>query len=261
MSFTFKKLSRDDIKMERSPESSKAAPENSSAMAGFKIAVLAAFILSLSALGAAIFLFGIFKNEKAQRETMEASQAQLAQKAETYEKSSAQYRSEMERVREQLKAYAEEKQQLKKQIEEAQDQVGALTSAMKSIQDKNKAMEEQAAKQLEEEIPYEEYDEAPAAAPAPASGVSVKPAASASAPAAPQAPQILTVNRKFNFAVVNLGLQQKVKLGDVILVERNGKTVANLQVEKLYESFSAATIVREPKDAPVKEGDRVRRAE
>ena len=87
----------------------------------------------------------------------------------------------------------------------------------------------------------------------------VAPAAAAAKPAEDSRPQqVLTVNRQFNFVVVNVGLRDKVKIGDVLRVEQNGKLIGQIQVEKLYENFSACAIMEEVKPAQIHEGDLVR---
>lgn len=102
-------------------------------------------------------------------------------------------------------------------------------------------------------------------APAPAQVVTPVPAPSApvtpvvSAPA-PTGPRILTVNRKFNFVVVNMGLKDGIKMGDQLKVVRAGVDSATIQVEKLYDKFSAATILNESPSIQVTEGDEVRRS-
>ncbi len=71
--------------------------------------------------------------------------------------------------------------------------------------------------------------------------------------------KVLTVNRKFNFAVINGGLQDGFKMGDKMKVFRSGKDIAAVQVEKLYDAFSAATLMEEDPKQPVVEGDEVRK--
>jgi hypothetical protein len=70
--------------------------------------------------------------------------------------------------------------------------------------------------------------------------------------------QVLSVNRKFNFVVVNMGLRNRLKMGDTLRVEQNGKLIGRIQVEKLYENFAACTILEEIKPAQIQEGDLVR---
>ncbi len=69
--------------------------------------------------------------------------------------------------------------------------------------------------------------------------------------------KILTVNRKFNFVVINQGLNDGLRMGDRLKVIRNTQTIANIQVEKLYDKFSAATLLDEDSANPVWEGDEV----
>jgi myosin heavy subunit len=71
--------------------------------------------------------------------------------------------------------------------------------------------------------------------------------------------KVLTVNRKFNFVVVNQGLQDGLKMGDKLKVLKQGQDVATIQIEKLYEKFSAATLLEEDPKQQVVEGDEIRR--
>lgn len=77
---------------------------------------------------------------------------------------------------------------------------------------------------------------------------------------ASKGPRVLTVNRKFNFVVVNQGIQDGLKMGDKLTVVNPVKgTNVSLQVEKLYDKFCAATILEENPQHQVAEGDEVRR--
>ncbi len=214
---------------------------------GFKIAVVFSFIVSIIALAGAGLLRSSLETEKNQREALEAAQTQLREKADAFEKSSKDYQKQIEDIQGKLKAYETEKQDLQKQLETGKARVEELTASVKSLEERNRALEENARKAQSETESSESTAEGAAPAPAPADAASLS-------------PRVLTVNRKFNFAVVNAGLQQKLKIGDVIEVLRDGKPVARLQVEKLYESFCAASITSEPKDAPIQEGDAVRLA-
>jgi len=72
--------------------------------------------------------------------------------------------------------------------------------------------------------------------------------------------KVLTVNRKFNFVVINQGLQDGLKMGDKLKVFKQGQEIATIQVEKLYDKFSAATLVEEDPKNQVVEGDEIRKA-
>lgn len=80
-----------------------------------------------------------------------------------------------------------------------------------------------------------------------------------SAMAAPTGPKVLTVNRKFNFVVTNQGLQDGFKMGDKLKVFKQGKEIATVQIEKLYDRFSAATLISEDPKLQVVEGDEIRK--
>jgi len=71
--------------------------------------------------------------------------------------------------------------------------------------------------------------------------------------------KVLTVNRKFNFVVINQGLQEGLKMGDKLKVLKQGQEVAMVQIEKLYDKFSAATLVEEDPEQQVVEGDEIRK--
>jgi len=72
--------------------------------------------------------------------------------------------------------------------------------------------------------------------------------------------KVLTVNRKFNFVVINQGLQEGLKMGDRLKVFKQGKECATVQIEKLYDKFSAATLMEEDPKQQVVEGDEIRKA-
>lgn len=76
---------------------------------------------------------------------------------------------------------------------------------------------------------------------------------------AKKGPRVLTVNRKFNFVVVNQGLQDGLKIGDKLEIVMQGRGTAKVQVEKIYDKFSAATILEESPQNQIVEGDEVRR--
>lgn len=80
-----------------------------------------------------------------------------------------------------------------------------------------------------------------------------------SAVAAPAGSKVLTVNRKFNFVVISQGLQDGLKIGDKLRVLKQGQEVATIQVEKLYDKFSAATLLEEDPKQQVVEGDEIRK--
>ncbi len=89
--------------------------------------------------------------------------------------------------------------------------------------------------------------------------VSTQPVQVVSPSAGAAVSKVLTVNRKFNFVVINQGLQDGLKMGDKLRVLKQGQEVATLQVEKLYDKFSAATLLEENPKQQVVEGDEIRK--
>lgn len=96
--------------------------------------------------------------------------------------------------------------------------------------------------------------------PVTSTSVSTTPSAPAVIPAEAPASddsRILTVNRKFNFIVVNIGLRDGLRMGDKVQVMQGSSQKALAQIEKIYDKFSAATLLNEDKGNPVHEGDAV----
>jgi len=52
--------------------------------------------------------------------------------------------------------------------------------------------------------------------------------------------KVMVVNKDYNFAVINLGSKDGVKMDDVFSVYRGGKVIGELKVEKVHESMAAA---------------------
>lgn len=249
MSSLFKTLADEDLKLDK-----MNLQQPKPRMTGYKVAIFFSFLLSLSAIAGAAFLKYELDGERAQRLNLEASQAQLSLKADSFQKSSEDYKTQLQEIQAQLKAYDVEKQELQKQLESGRAQIEDLKKNLAAVQKEKSELQAKAAAAISE------VQQTVSAGPAAAAAAVSTAAKAAPAVQAAKAPQILTVNRKFNFAVVNIGLQQKLKIGDVLEVIRKGQPVGRLQVEKLYESFSAASIVKEPKEAPFQEGDLVRPA-
>lgn len=75
--------------------------------------------------------------------------------------------------------------------------------------------------------------------------------------AAQQEGSIAVVNKEYNFAVINLGNNEGVKLGAVYSVFHNNNYIGDVKVEKVHESMSAAGFVTEELKDKITEGDKV----
>lgn len=69
--------------------------------------------------------------------------------------------------------------------------------------------------------------------------------------------KVLVVNRDFNFIVVDIGSKDDIELSSVLTVFKKGKYVGEAQVEKVYDTMSAATIAKEVKPGSIAVGDSV----
>lgn len=69
--------------------------------------------------------------------------------------------------------------------------------------------------------------------------------------------KVLLINRNFHFVVVNVGSKNGLSPSDILLIKRNGKQVAKVRVEKVYDEYSAAYIVEEDSSLPIEESDLV----
>ncbi|MDP3786583.1 MAG: hypothetical protein Q8R05_03420 [Candidatus Omnitrophota bacterium] len=65
--------------------------------------------------------------------------------------------------------------------------------------------------------------------------------------------KVLVVNKEFNFIVVSAGNNRGLRPGVVLSIFRAGRFVAKAQVEKVYETMSAANIMAD--GAEIREGD------
>jgi len=65
------------------------------------------------------------------------------------------------------------------------------------------------------------------------------------------------VNKDYNFVVINLGLQQGIKINDLFSVYHKEKYIGDIKVEKLHESMAAAGFVSAQIKDKISEGDKV----
>lgn len=247
MSSIYSQLTKEELKIEKQQPALLSTDRlGEYRLTGIKAAIVGAFILSLAALAGAGYLYQRLNSIERDRKALEAvsadirARADIAQtKAQELEAMTAQYREEIDELKSQLKAGSKERADLKIALEKSKSDLGVLQKKMNDFEARSRAIE----------------DETSLIQTSAVSGLAVADAGKKGAEAVAKTFQVLTVNRKFNFVVVNMGLKDKVKIGDTLHVERGGKKIGKVQVEKIYENFAAATIAEEPKNAPIKEGD------
>jgi myosin heavy subunit len=69
--------------------------------------------------------------------------------------------------------------------------------------------------------------------------------------------KVLVINKDYNFAVVNLGSKDGIKLGDIFSVYHNDVYIGDVKVEKIHDSMSAAGFSSLEGGAKIGENDRV----
>jgi len=69
--------------------------------------------------------------------------------------------------------------------------------------------------------------------------------------------RVLVINKEYNFIVTDIGSDDQTALGDILTVFRDGKYVGEGQIEKIYDTMSAATIVKETKPGAIQINDKV----
>ena len=69
--------------------------------------------------------------------------------------------------------------------------------------------------------------------------------------------QVLVVNKKYNFAVIDLGMREGVKFNDTFSVYRGDNYIGDIRVEKVHESMSAAAFLTPGVKDKIRERDRV----
>lgn len=244
-------------------------------MKGFKFLAVFTFLISAASLAASGFLYQQVRTEQAAYEKLEERYAQLEERnAELrgMETKFGQIQQEVDRLRGQIKGYVEQREEARREVDEAYRQIAELRKQIKTVEAARGELTSQAAMEDVEEKAIVQEAAKLSGAPAPLEipkeakgkkkGEKEKPAAPLPTVAAEDSrpTQVLTVNRQFNFVVVNVGLRDRVKIGDTLRIEQGGQLVGRVAIEKLYENFSACTIVEEIKPHQIKEGDLVRPA-
>ena len=69
--------------------------------------------------------------------------------------------------------------------------------------------------------------------------------------------KVLVINKDYNFAVINLGSKDGVKIQDVFSVYHNEKYTGDVKIEKVHDSMSAAGFVTSDTRDKIFEGDKV----
>jgi uncharacterized coiled-coil protein SlyX len=69
--------------------------------------------------------------------------------------------------------------------------------------------------------------------------------------------KVLVINKDYNFVVINLGIADGVKLGDIFAVYNNNKPIGDVKIEKVHDTMAAAGFISLETKHKVREGDKV----
>lgn len=217
-----------------------------------KVLSLLSLALALVSCAAAVYLFTQWQGAAGEKKNFEAARIQLQDQVNV--------------LKQDLEGVQKEKVSLTNRLNTAGQDKAQQLQAAAAMHKKNTALlqtELEAAKKELAALKAELEKVRASAASAPA-------AAGAGEPQKDEAIQIQmlpndtmrikTINRKFNFAVLTTVPGKALQTGDALRVERDGRWVADLTVQKTYDEFASAAIKKESEKDALQTGDVVTQA-
>ena len=262
-----------------------------------KFCIILIFILSLTACALTVVLFSVRENEKEKRIQLEGIRAQLEEQVGALRDEKQKLQVETDSLNDKLKASMDSLSEAKARADRAEQDLQtareSLSAGEKEVADLKRAVQlsEERNHDLEGTLSRLEatidelrqgsggvgMGQAASALSQDASmggvsaavsksiqsrinGTAGSPSTAASSESL-QAGRVLLVNRKFNFVIINMGSKQGVQIGDLFSITEGGEKIAKVQVEKLYDDYSAAKISEMTSDPlSLKEGNLVTRS-
>jgi len=237
-------------------------------MARFFIVV--GFVISLGAAFTSYQLFQSYDDVKRQRDNFAAKYEQSQYMADSLKSNTRNYEDELIELKRNLEESQASEKRLQREVAQKEDDLKRLEAKVKALESDLSEAQKKMQAQLNQPLETTPVQAPAVSAPEPKAGWPEGTASSALGPDTtvqasppvekeekPLSGKVLTVNRKFNFIVFNMGLQQGLKMADEAVVSRQGERVGLVQIEKIYEKFSAATILDENEEDPIREGDQV----
>ncbi|MFA4983886.1 MAG: hypothetical protein WC559_01035 [Candidatus Omnitrophota bacterium] len=208
---------------------------------------------------------------KAAQEQVDTLTRQL--EAEKADKERALTRSEQ--LNTELNKQKELRSSLETKYQQAQEETTKIQSQLKELQDKKKELESKIqelqakAEQLEQQDNQSGQDvnlgkviveggtaEGSASAPGEMTAAREEARPIKKNSSIPEG-KVLVVNRDYNFAVINLGAKDGVRIDDIFTVYRGKKELGDIKIEKIHDSMSAGTFLTQQLKDKINEGDRV----
>lgn len=228
-------------------------------MKQLKLSIYTLFALSFVTFILSFLVLSKRENEKAKRLEAETKVAELTQEnerlIEAYDTAKREGQEAQSKLKEEIRHARELEQQLvaeKGEKEKLAGQVSSLSSDLKSITseyENSKAKYEELAEMVVRL--RKRFDEIKAEGP----GRPVQLSPAGVKPDSELMGRVLVVNDVFRFVVINLGRQDGLAEGMELSVMRDAGEVARVQVERLYDSLAACTIVNQDEQAPIQVQD------
>jgi len=230
-------------------------------MKQLKTCIYVLFALSFVALLLTVLVFSKRENEKARRVQAEgqvkellSEKDRLTQAYDTAKKDKEQAETELNnevrRAREleqELVVEKREKDQLASQVSTLSRDLETLNKDYETVQSKYEDVA-RTVKQLKDK--FEQLKRRKSAEPVELPAVVVKPEKNLEG-------KVLVVNDVFKFVVINLGQNDGLAEGMLLDVVRGSEKIARLQVERLYDSLAASTVVRQQPNTSIQVNDTV----
>ena len=230
-------------------------------MKQLKTCIYVLFALSFVALLLTVLVFSKRENEKARRVQAESQVKELISEKDRLtqaydtakkdkEQAETELNNEVRRAREleqELVVEKREKDQLASQVSTLSRDLETLNKDYETVQSKYEDVA-RTVKQLKDK--FEQLKRRKSAEPVELPAVVVKPEKNLEG-------KVLVVNEVFKFVVINLGQNDGLAQGMLLDVVRGPEKIARLQVERLYDSLAASTVVRQQPDTSIQVNDTV----
>ncbi len=230
-------------------------------MRQLKTCIYVLFALSFVALLLTVLVFSKRENEKARRIQAEgqvkellSEKDRLTQAYDTAKKDKEQAETELDKeirrareLEQELVVEKREKDQLASQVSTLSRDLETLNKDYETVQSKYEDVA-RTVKQLKDK--FEQLKRRKSAEPVELPPVVVKPEKNLEG-------KVLVVNDVFKFVVINLGQNDGLAEGMLLDVVRGSEKIARLQVERLYDSLAASTVVRQQPNTSIQVNDTV----
>jgi peptidoglycan hydrolase CwlO-like protein len=168
----------------------------------------------------------------------EVQVASLAENLDSANKSKEEALAEVEKVKQELIEITGSKDNLVKELSDAKKELQVLKGKLKFEEQTKKQSSQDAARS---DVQLDKIVVAPAD----------------NQPAIATIGRVLVVNRDYDFAVVNLGQGDNIKVGDKLSVVRDNKIIGSLQIEEIRPTMSVAKFDSQGIKENIKEGDNI----